>query len=429
RRSSRYSSDLWSDKVWFIIPFDRDGFIKIWNSNSEIGEIGSSFLKKCFQLIAEVPLPVMSGWSKYAETCICEALNQWPENEKEAALSTYVRYASRLDESPTPRDIKIFSNQIGLLGSMWGGQVSVEAMSLYILFKETYTTHDLRKNLVSGRLPKDFKTNMAHSEICAELAGLMFGVSKKKGIQLLLGPEIRSALKNGDGKALTSLLDDHGEAFWIAYEASREDWAVKTDHTDEYKISMIKAFREGLASNKYRIRHDITNLSEVLTRSFDKLDFTKFDYSFSFDSLIELNLEKDNFIISVSELLKQKIKLVVNSVGNEKFDASVLPNIQKMVDLLIKNGKPLPNSRYLHLNSNNWKIWLSHLQASATSFNFVFPKDETIRALVKESQLDAATPNHDSLRILSKTFEINPASSEWDFASDKIASWMTFPNR
>src|SRR5690606_22937800 len=126
---------------------------------------------------------------------------------------------------------------------------------------------------------------------------------------------------------------------------------------------------------------------------------------------------------------KQKIKLVVNSVGNEKFDASVLPNIQKMVDLLIKNGKPLPNSRYLHLNSNNWKIWLSHLQASATSFNFVFPKDETIRALVKESQLDAATPNHDSLRILSKTFEINPASSEWDFASDKIASWMTSPNR
>lgn len=66
-RSSSNSHLDWKDKLWFIVPFDREGLSKIWqqeNDNSDI-DVARSFFDKCFQVIAEVPTPVMSGWIKF----------------------------------------------------------------------------------------------------------------------------------------------------------------------------------------------------------------------------------------------------------------------------------------------------------------------------------------------------------------------------
>jgi hypothetical protein len=429
KRSASSLSQEWSDKVWFVIPFDREGFNKIWRSNAGDNDAGKSFLKKCFQLIAEVPQPVMSGWSKYAESCILSGLSEWPEHERELVLATYVRFASRLDESPTPRDIKVFCNQVGLLGAMWGGHISVEAMCLYILFKESLTTQQLRSKLVTGLLPNDYQTNLHRSVICAELAGLLFGVNKEKGIQLLLGPEIKAAFNKGDGKALASLLEDHGRAFWIAYESSRKEWAIAIDHTDEYKISATKAFGEGLISHRDHIRHDIQKLTDVWIESFEKLDFAKFDYSDAFNSLIDLSFEKDHYLSALSDYMKNKMLQIVGLVESENFSSNVLQNFQKITNLLAARNKGLPKSKYSHLNGNNWKLWLGYLEKSNTKFHFVLPANETIKSLVNESQLNAASPNNDTLKVLSKTFDIFPNSLDWEVAVDAIVNWMAIRNR
>lgn len=428
-RSKGDGVDRWSDKVWFVIPFDREGFNKIWKSSDGDSEAGKSFLKKCFQLIAEVPHPVMSGWSSYAEKCINEALNQWPEEEKNSVLSTYIRYASRLDQSPTPRDIKVFSNQVGLLGAMWGGSVSVEAMCLYTLFKDFCTTNELRRKLVSRQLPSNYKTEADPSFIFSELAGLLFGVNRNKGLQLLLGPEIKAAFSQGSGEILKSLLKDHGEAFWIAYESSRSDWNVVFDHTDEYKISATKAFKDGLFDHKNRIRRDIVDLTDVWIQSLDKLDFSNFNYSITFNSLIDLSLDREKYISTLFDFMKKKILQIVNSVGSDKFPENILPNVQKVADLLANKNKALIGSKYPHLTIDNWKLWISHLEKSKTKFSFVLPKDETIKSLVNEAQLSATSPSHETLRILLKTFDIYPSSTEWEIASDSIVDWMAIRHR
>lgn len=55
----------WKKKVWFIVPYDREGLSKIWDhqdpsSQQPSGEVAISFLSKSFQIVAEVPSPVLS---------------------------------------------------------------------------------------------------------------------------------------------------------------------------------------------------------------------------------------------------------------------------------------------------------------------------------------------------------------------------------
>lgn len=429
KRSGSNFSNNWTDKLWFVIPFDRDGFHKIWKSNDSDEEIGKSFLKKCFQLIAEVPQPVMSGWSSYAEKCIDEALNQWPEHERKQALSTYIRYTSSLNKSPTPRDIKVFSNQIGLLGAMWGGEISVEAICLYVLFKELVTTNNLRINLVAGQLPQSYQTDADRPEIFAELAGLLFGVTKKKGLQLLLGPEIKSAFNHGNGDILKKLIEDHGEAFWIAYEYSRSEWVVGAGHSDEYKISSTYAFHEGLIDHKKRIARDIEQLCRVWVDSFSNLNFSDFNYAISLRLIIVLIENKDNFINTLHKFMVEKLKDTISLIGNEKFPKRSLPNIKNVTNLLAEVNKPINTVHYDKLTSTNWKLWLDHLDGSETEFSFVLPKNETITSLVDEAQLDSAVPEDGVLEYLTKTFEIYPHSPEWKYATDRIIKWMKISNR
>jgi hypothetical protein len=429
KRSNGDSGGSWSDKLWFVIPFDRDGFHKIWKANDNDRETGKSFLKKCFQLIAEVPHPVMSGWSRYAEACINEALNQWPDHERKSVLSTYVRYASRLDKSPTPRDIKVFANQVGLLGAMWGGQASVEAICLYTLFKESFTTNELRGHLVAGQLPQTYQTDADRSDICAELAGLLFGVNKQKGLQLLLGPEIKSAFNLGDGKILSTLLEDHGSAFWIAYEHSKSEWMIGGGHTDEYKISFTKAFHEGLSTHKNRIHRDIQQLTRAWINSLDSLNFSNFDYSASLGLIVELSSERKIFIDSLHNSMSNKIETIISTIDTDKFPESSLSNIKKTTDLLAEVNKPLAPLPYNKLTSVSWKVWLNHLKKSETSLPFVLPKTETISFLAGDVDFTSPNLNAEALEILVKTYDIYPSSSEWESVVDQVVAWMNLRSR
>ncbi|RYY04573.1 MAG: hypothetical protein EOO53_01810 [Gammaproteobacteria bacterium] len=429
KRSNGDSGGNWSDKLWFVIPFDREGFYKIWKANDSDEETGKSFLKKCFQLIAEVPHPVMSGWSRYAEKCIDEALNQWPEHERKNVLSTYVRYASRLDKSPTPRDIKVFANQVGLLGAMWGGQMSVEAICLYVLFKEVVTTNGLRESLIAGKLPNDYQTDSNLSDIYSELAGLLFGVNKQKGVQLLLGPEIQAAFNAGNGEALSTLVKDHENAFWIAYEASKHQWMITSGHVDEFKIAFTKAFHGGLMEHKNRLIRDIERLVDIWTSTFIKLDLAQFDYSASMNFTFELCADKSRFLESIHQLTAKTLSETIALVGNEKFPDKILENLRLLIGFLEDKKRPLKAYIYPNLNAGNWKIWLNHLKKYNLSYEMVFPNKETINTIAIESQFSSPNLNETALELLIKTYEIYPDSPEWELVTDQIISWLSISNR
>ncbi len=430
QKRSNGSVDLnWSDKLWFVIPFDRDGFIKIWSANGTNNETATSFLRKCFQLIAEVPQPVMSAWSEYVKKSIEEALAQWSEHERNAVYLTYVRYMSQLDSSPTPRDIKAFVNQVGLSGAMWGGQVSAEAICLYVLFKAAVSTNDLRKSLISGSLPNEYQTDADRTTIYAELAGLLFGVNQTKGLQLLLGPEINEAFKTGNGEALSKLVNDHGDAFWIAYEASKKQWMVGYSHTDDYKIELTKAFHSGLIEYKNRLTRDVETMTRVWTDTFGRFDFAQFNYADSMDFILDLNLNQTSFLDTLHQFTSNELMKMIDQIGKPEFSGDSIANLSLMIKLLKARNKPLARLHYSNLNTKNWQAWLDLLDEHSLSLETVLPKKGTIAELASNVQFSSTNLNLSAINYLTKTYEIFPKSLDWEPVTDQAVSWLKLPNR
>ncbi|MFQ2540023.1 P-loop NTPase fold protein [Aeromonas caviae] len=428
RRSTTNTLETWPNQVWFIVPFDRDGFKKIWQSKDEESKISDSFIKKCFQLIAEVPHPVMSGWSLYVEKCIDVALEKWPLDEKLKVVSTYIRYASHLDKSPTPRDIRVFVNQVGLLGSMWGGQTSAEAMCLYILFKGKISTDELRRLLVLNELPDDFQPDLERSVLLPQIAGLLFGVNAHKGLQLLLGPEIHAAFKAGDGDALLKLSEYHGNAFWIAYESSRDLWRITVGSPDEYKVTFTKALHNGLSGCKHRLKRDIDILRTTWITSYTSLDFSSDSYSESLR--YTFNLCDDNtFIEAINRLTSEKLAQEVAKINSDKFSIQSIGNLIPSIDFLKEYNYPIRRMIYNVLNHTNWRLWLEQLNNNNISLDIVLPKAQTITELATGSQFSSTSVDSEELQCLIQTYELYNDSSEWEGVADQVISWLNRPDR
>lgn len=428
RRSTTGTTETWPDQVWFIVPFDRYGFKKIWTSDGNDQKTSGSFLKKCFQLVAEVPHPVMSGWSQYVEKCINLSLHKWPSDEKQKVISTYIRYASRLDKSPTPRDIRIFVNQVGLLGSMWGNQTSVEAMSLYVLLRENFSTDQLRSSLINNDALGNYQPDTEQSVLLPQLAGLLFGVNSNKGLQLLLAPEIHSAFKTGDGNTLKKLSQDHNNAFWIAYEASKDLWELTMDKSDDYKFSFTTALFLGLASSQHKIKREISCLPKIWIDSYPSLNFESNDYSSVINYTFQL-CGDSSFLKSIKDLTTEKITQEVSKINSEIFSVKVFRNLLPLIELLKEHQYKIESKVYPKLNCENWMLWLENINDEKISFNLVLPKKQAIIELANEVQFTYSKLDEQALDHLIQTYEIYPTSSEWEDVTNSVISWLNMYNR
>lgn len=442
----------WVKNLWFLVPYDREGLSRIWDSkfqgdndgsileslsnddrnkqnNKITSDISKSFLSKNFQVVAEVPTPVMSAWQEYSVTCVNEALNKWPENERKEVISTFQRYGSRLDISPTPREIQNFVNQIGLLGMSWGGEMSAESLALYALLRLSRTENELRSVLLQTGLPDGYSTDADSEEIKKELAGLMFGVPKDKGIQLLLGPVIHDAMRNGDGKVLESLLAEQGEAFWIAWRAIRDAIAVSSSHTQEYILTATIAISEGLMAEKQRIKPEISALEEVWRTTSEKWEFKQLDYAYTIPLMAELVENKEKFVSWCFTVIKEKILGLLKQVDKKEVDVDGLKQISSLASFLVDNDKPLNNITYAELTQDNWIYWLQILSDERIEFPTVLPDKGVIKGLAAAMLPNPTTTSSDILSVLLQTLRLNPKTNEWKAVADNLVQWANNPSR
>ncbi|MFK5893863.1 MAG: P-loop NTPase fold protein [Pseudomonadota bacterium] len=442
----------WVKNLWFLVPYDREGLSRIWDSkfqndndisvleslasdnkkrqqNKITSDISKSFLSKNFQVVAEVPTPVMSAWHEYSVKCVNEALNKWPENERKEVISTFQRYGSRLDISPTPREIQNFVNQIGLLGMTWGGETSAEALALYALLRLSRTENELRGVLLQAGLPDGYSTDADSDEIKKELAGLMFGVPKDKGIQLLLGPVIHDAMRNGDGEILEKLLDEQGEAFWIAWRAIRDVIAVSSSHTQEYILSATIAMHDGLAAVKQRIKPDIVALEKVWRITSEKWEFKQLDYAHTIPLMAELVENKENFVSWCFTVVKAKLSGLVKQVEKKEVEIDDLKQISSLASFLADNDKPLNRLTYTALTQEGWIYWLNTLGDEGVELPTVLPDKGVINSLATSLLPNPTTVSDEIIDILLSTLKLHPRSSEWKLVAETIILWASNPSR
>ncbi|HGF5100614.1 TPA: P-loop NTPase fold protein [Vibrio parahaemolyticus] len=435
RSSFLNGKDLnWKEKLWFLIPYDREGIRRIWDSRVENEDLGnsivsSSFMEKCFQVVMEVPSPVMSAWIDYLKKCVNKALYGWPESSRNELIECYIQCMSKLDSSPTPRQIHTLINRAGMLGLRWKSGFSAETLCLYSLYRQSLTEHGLRERLLDHGIPLSFPTLNSEELVKSELAGLLFGVPAQKGVQLLLSPEIKSGIRNGEGERLRELADTHKDAFWLAWRASSSEWQVTDNHVEEYKLNAVNAIHEAFYDRESRIRPYIKQIEKSFMTSFDRWELDKYSYSISLKKLIDLSSNSTALLSNLQDKVQNKLSKVINGIDSDKFPESELVNLSEIIVLLKEKGKPIKTYYYETLDNNKWKKWLQYCRENEVTYDSVLPNQKTFAQLIPPVGFNLDNINKEEFSYLYDTYSLYSEPSVWSNLPTTLVGWFNLPNR
>ena len=233
RNPSGRGNDVFK-RIWTIVPYDETGLAQLWekdisskgissemsNKENHEPECAKSYFDKCFQLRLQLPRIMLSGWEGFCRKRMEESFIEWDDKEKEIEFAINVLRWSResVNDSPTPREIKTFINQVGMLRTYMCEDVGVEAIAYFVIEKylRSKTIKEIEDGLVAGSLPNNTLIQAFDSSesIRSELSAIIFSTSLEKGKQMLLEPVIEKALSEGNGAGLKQYCKIHKGTFW-----------------------------------------------------------------------------------------------------------------------------------------------------------------------------------------------------------------------
>lgn len=198
------SGSAWSDQLWLIVPFDRSGLEKLW-SEEIVDADGSSeeptseravdaFLEKSFQVRYHVPPPVTSGWRKYFRDELGQALPKHQDADQQYRISRiYEINRQSKDKDITPRDVKLFINDLGAVHRQWCETIPLAMQALYVTHREILESD--RDVLEDPEFVDDkVKRLVGVEEWQKYLAALHFNVEPSEAMQVWMGSRVEELI-------------------------------------------------------------------------------------------------------------------------------------------------------------------------------------------------------------------------------------------
>lgn len=237
---------------WIIVPYAQEGLEKVWQNGSGGQENSNesknrplSFMDKSFQLRLHVPKMVISGWRSFAGKCLKDAAGELDHDDVAKILNVLSWTRKNLTDAPSPRQIKIYINQVGLACSLYGERVPLEAICFYVVKKylDGLSDNQLEDELRGGEISA---TSLPQYENCHELASevaaILYGVEQDKAMQILLEPIISDCLNNSRSEEIRVIEEMHGIVFYDVL-----DYVLKQTEKSfipKYVASIQRAFPE-----------------------------------------------------------------------------------------------------------------------------------------------------------------------------------------
>ena len=228
---SDYERADWIDRLWLLIPYDRNAILRLWGTSGIDSEEdtdlapAASFLDKTFQLRFEAPPLLLLKWRDFLNEALQQAFPNHGETDFRGVYRAYAIKGGLESSAPTPRDLKIFVNQIGALHRQRQHEFLLSELSCYVLLKRDDA--DVRTVLLCEE-DSEFPRRLIGSHWRETIAAMHFGVPVGEARQLLLRGPIESALDAGDWKRLLDIESTHSDGFWTVLEdavpAGAQSW-------------------------------------------------------------------------------------------------------------------------------------------------------------------------------------------------------------
>ena len=228
---SDYNRTDWIDRLWVLIPYDSKSILRLWdttvsdNESTSGSTLATSFLDKTFQLRFRAPPLLLLDWREFLQNTLQNALPHHHEADFHDVYRLFAAKAKYEATTPTPRDLKVFVNQIGTLHRERQHAFPLSHLAHYVLLQRD--GRDVLDVLLSKSDLED-PTEIIGNQWRENIAALHFGVPIQEARQLLLRRPVELALADGDGDSLSELASVHHEGFWTVLEGSvpagARDW-------------------------------------------------------------------------------------------------------------------------------------------------------------------------------------------------------------
>ncbi|WP_417737037.1 P-loop NTPase fold protein [Rosistilla oblonga] len=226
-----HGTEEWYKQLWVVVPYDPIRIRKLWNhpeeqsltdkdeqkenGASEARRTTESFLDKSFQVRFHVAPPVLSDWKSFLYDLVKEAL---PSHSDDCHLiyRVFDHCRARGGDPPTPRELKLFVNQIGAIHRQWQHEFPLAHVAFFVLSRKKYP------QIIDALRKDDFLSDddcrLLNDDLISSLAGLAFNVKASKGLELLLADSISGALKKTEPDDLQKIAERNGAGFWAVLE-------------------------------------------------------------------------------------------------------------------------------------------------------------------------------------------------------------------
>ncbi len=196
-------------KVWYIIPFDRKGLERIWETNKDAkDDLAKAFIDKTFQIKISIPPLILSRWQRYFEDRLKEAGIE-DERERIAIRRVFeVLYYNKKKEQeksyivyPSPREIKLFiNNLVASIMKRREDDIPYKYHAIFVGVREYHKKIFDRfpEKIISEELPEQDKLDLRNNWK-EDLLVLYYNVEDKNDVwEILFAGEIEKALEEGN---------------------------------------------------------------------------------------------------------------------------------------------------------------------------------------------------------------------------------------
>jgi len=198
----------WMSRFWLVVPIDENSVKHIWykdylKEDKTIlpgeGYSVKAFIDKTFQIIFRISQPVMSDWEDYFKGLMGKAFPDHDPDEYEIIFRLFSVLKKNISKNVTPREIKLFINNLVALYLQWRDEIPLSIQSLFLLCKDNiddpYTKIPdlmLLLNFISENEDEISKIKLRITKILdikdidKYLSALYFNVDIEKASQVLL---------------------------------------------------------------------------------------------------------------------------------------------------------------------------------------------------------------------------------------------------